>query len=400
MILEEPYRVFFPLGVLAGMWGVLMWPLFYGGHLLYYPGEPHARIMIGGFIGAFVAGFLGTAFPRLVGARRWMVGEFGGILLCWLLMVWFWSRGRVAAGDDAFVMMMVLLMGGLVTRWLLGRRDTPPPGFVLVIPGLAGAAISAWCLAHGAVESVEGWRLAKLWLYQGFLLLPLMGIGPYLLPRFFGMPSSHSFETSISPPSGWWKKAAASAFAGLCVIASFVLEAWDHALAGQMLRALVIVIWFACETPVLRRASQPNTPGTAVRWALGLMAVGLACAAWWPYARIGSLHLFFVSGLGLITMAVGARVILGHAGRHDLLEGKIVWLRWVIGLLVLAAATRMTSDFLPTVRISHHIYAAWSWVAAALLWLVFLFRHLYRDDSKPVRRGPCSRKKKRLANPQ
>jgi uncharacterized protein involved in response to NO len=393
MILQEPYRVFFPLGVLAGIWGVLMWPLFYGGHLLYYPGEAHARIMTCAFIGAFIVGFLGTAFPRLAGARRWMAGEFGVILMCWLFMVWAWSCARVAAGDDAFVLMMALLLGGMAIRWMRGRLDTPPPGFVLVAPGLAGAAISAWCLAHGTVGSVEEWRLAKLWLYQGFLLLPLMGIGPYVLPRFFGMPSSHAFETSISPPSGWWEKAVASSIAGLCVIATFALEAWEHALVAQIARALIIMVWFARETPVFRRTAQRNSPGTAVRWSVGLMTVGLVCAALWPYARIGSMHLFFVSGLGLITMAVGTRVILGHAGRHDLLEGKIVWLRWVIGLVALAAATRMTSDFLPAVRISHHIYAAWTWVAAALLWLAFVGRFLLRDESGTVPIRRCSRQK-------
>lgn len=129
------------------------------------------------------------------------------------------------------------------------------------------------------------------------------------------------------------------------------------------------------------------------------MTAGLACAALWPHARVGSLHLFFVSGLGLITMAVGTRVILGHAGRHDLLGEKIIWLRWVTGLLVLAAATRMTSDFIPAVRISHHIYAAWSWVAAALLWLVFVGPLLLQEESATVRVRRCTRKKEKQGRP-
>lgn len=399
LILGEPYRLFFPLGVLAGMWGVMMWPLFHGGHLLYYPAEAHARIMIGGFMGACVAGFLGTAFPRLSGTRHWSAGEFAAILLCWSLMVWAWSRGRIAAGDDAFAMMLVLLIGGLAIRWLRGRRDTPPPGFVLVIPGLAGAAIAAWCLAHGAVGSAEGWHLARLWLYQGFLLLPLMGIGPYLLPRFFGMPSGHAFDTSISVPSGWKWKAAASMVAGLCLFASFALEAWGHAKAGQILRASVVVIWFALETPAFRRVKQRNTPGTATRFSVVLMALGLICAAGWPHARVGSLHLFFVSGLGLVTMAVATRVILGHAGRHDLLSGKIVWLRWVVGLVILAAATRMTSDYIPAVRTSHINYAAWCWAAAALIWLGYVGRFLLQDEASAVQARRCSRRKRLLDMP-
>jgi uncharacterized protein involved in response to NO len=383
MVLEEPYRLFFPLGMLAGIWGVLLWPLFYGGHLGFYPNEAHARIMIGGFIGAFAVGFLGTAFPRLAGVRGWAAGEIAVLLVCWLLAVISWSRSMVGAGDEAFAACLVVMLAGMAVRLLRGRRDIPPPGFVLVLLGLAGTAVSALWLARGPLISLELWRFARLWYFQGFLLLPVMGIGPYLLPRFFGEPSGHSFDTSLKPPAGWWARALAAMVAGLCVMATLAVEAWGWPLAGQLARAFVVLAWFACETPVFRRPSQRNTPGTTVRWSIVSLAAGLACAAFWPHARIGSLHLFFVSGLGLVTMAVGARVILGHAGRHDLLGGKLVWLRWVFGLLVLAAATRMTSDFIPTVRVSHHIYAAWTWAAAALVWLLALGKYLWRDESAP-----------------
>ena len=391
MLLEEPYRLFFPLGMLAGVWGVLMWPLFYGGHLMLYPGEAHARIMAGGFMGAFMVGFLGTAFPRLAGARKWLAMEFVVILMLWALMIFFWSRGRVPTGDKLFCGMIILLLGGILIRLLRSRADTPPPGFILVFTGLAGAAIASWYLSRGAFGSVENWRLARLFLFQGFLLLPAMGIGPYLLPRFFGMPSKHAFETSLGIPQGWWKRLALSLSAGLLIMASFFIEAHGAGLPGQIMRGLALAFWFAWETPAFRRAAQRSTPGTAVRWALPSMAAGLICAALWPQARVGSLHLFFVSGLGLLTMTVGTRVILGHAGRHDLLAGKIIWLRWVIGLTLLAAATRMTSDFIPAVRVSHHIYAAWTWAAACTLWLVALCPYFLRNEEKPARVKQCSR---------
>ena len=59
----EPYRLFFLSGILFSIAGVLLWPLFYQGKLAFYPGVSHARVMIAGFGGAFVVGFLGTAGP-------------------------------------------------------------------------------------------------------------------------------------------------------------------------------------------------------------------------------------------------------------------------------------------------------------------------------------------------
>ena len=391
MVLEEPYRIFFPLGMVAGIWGVMMWPMLYAGWLHFYPGEAHTRMMIEGFMGAFVLGFIGTAYPRLTGNHPWFGGEFVALLVLWFLTVASHASGNVPAGDAAFCGMLAVLFLGMAGRWISGNKDTPPPGFVLGFAGILGAAVSAFLLSRGGLSLMQT-QWAKLWLHQGFLLLPLMGVGPYLLPRFFGMSSTHSFDDSPTPPTGWWRKAAMAAIAGLLVIASFALEVSGMALAGHLLRAGVILVWFALETPLLHRAKTSTTPGTAARWALGGLIAGCVVAAFWPLARVGGLHLFFASGLSLITLAVGTRVILGHAGRHDLLSGKIVWLRWVIGLLVLAAATRLTSDFLPAVRVSHYIYAAWSWALGGVIWLAMLVRFLLRSEDSPKPVSKCPRR--------
>ena len=392
MILDEPYRMFFPLGMLAAIWGVMLWPLWYAGRLHFYPGEAHTRLMIEGFMGAFVLGFSGTAFPRLTGNRPWFGGEFCVLVLLWALTVASHVTGRVAAGDWVFSGLLFVLFIGMAGRWMFGNRNTPPPGFVLAIAGILGAAVAAGWLAcaNNPTPGLHPW--ARLWLFQGFPLLPLMGIGPYLLPRFFGMSSTHSLDDSPRPPAGWWPRAFAATAAGLMVAGSFALEVSGMAMAGQLLRAGVILAWFALESPVLHHVKLSTTAGNAVRWALHCLAAGCACAAFWPLARVGSLHLFFAAGLGLITMSVGARVILGHAGRHDLLGGKILWLRWVSALLVLAAGTRMSADFLPDIRSSHLIYAAWTWAIGGCIWLAALAKYWFSDAEPVKRKGACPRR--------
>lgn len=343
-------------------------------------------------MGAFVAGFLGTAFPRLTGNRSWSAGEFLVLLALWSMAVASHALNQVKAGDSAFAAMLVVLLAGMAGRVIFGRRDVPPPGFILVMVGLAGAAFAAGFLGFGSGASLVQWRWARLWLFQGFLLLPLMGVGPYLLPRFFGMPSSHSFDDSATLPKGWLRRMIASIIAGFLVIAGFALEVSGKALAGQLLRGGVVVFWFWLESPVFRRGKISSTAANSVRWALGGIAVGLLCAALWPMQRVGSLHLFFTSGIGLITLTVGTRVILGHAGRHDLLGGKMLWLRWVTGLAILAATTRMSADFLPHIRVSHHIYAAWTWAVVVAVWFAALGRFLLRNEDSVKPPSRCPRK--------
>ena len=67
-LLAEPFRLFFPIGILASVLGVSLWPLLYAGGLGFNPAQAHARLMIEGFVGAFALGFIGTAFPKMIGS--------------------------------------------------------------------------------------------------------------------------------------------------------------------------------------------------------------------------------------------------------------------------------------------------------------------------------------------
>src|ERR1700761_308336 len=80
MCCEEPFRIFFPLGVLFGISGVSLWPLFFSGLHKFYPGIMHARMMIEGFLGCFVIGFLATAAPRLTGTPHCSRAEMRTLL--------------------------------------------------------------------------------------------------------------------------------------------------------------------------------------------------------------------------------------------------------------------------------------------------------------------------------
>ena len=62
----EPFRVLFPLGLVLGIVGVALWPLYALGWIAIYPAIAHQRIMIEGFVTSFVIGFLGTAMSRLL----------------------------------------------------------------------------------------------------------------------------------------------------------------------------------------------------------------------------------------------------------------------------------------------------------------------------------------------
>lgn len=383
--LGEPYRLMFAAGTILGVLAVGLWPAYVWGLIDFYPGQIHARMMIEGFLSCFVVGFLGTAFPRLLDVRRFSLEEtlswtaaLAGSSICHLLDNSLW-------GDYLFTLSTALLLGSLLARFPR-RQDTPPPGFVLVLGGLlcaffGGAALVIDQLAPGRV-SPELASFAKLALYQGYLLLPVMGIGAFLIPRFFGLPSRQSFPESRSLPTGWLPRAAFAASCGALVLGSFALEALGHLSAGYALRALGVLLYFWRELPLHQAKFNQGALALALRISLFSIPLGYILMAIWPSWRGAFIHVVFISGFSLLTFTVASRVILGHSGHSRLFHAKLPTVYVLLGLLLLAMLTRVSADWMPDIRQSHLAYAATVWMIGVTVWGARFFRLLATEDSE------------------
>jgi len=366
---SEPFRIFFVIGTLAGIAGVTLWPLLYAGKLGFHPGIIHARVMIEGFGGAFAVGFLGTAMPRLLGAPRLRSVELalllllhGGVLLAHL-------SNHVVAGDFLFLAELLALITMMGARALLFSEDRPPASFALVGLGLLSALAGlVLLLAEPHLEtSPFRYRLARLLLHEAFLLLPVLGIGAFLFPRFFiALPSADAPERAGAP-------GLEALACGFLLLASFVLEAADWNRAGGILRLLAGGAYLVRNVPFLRRQPGGGTLATCLRLAFLSVLLGLVAGGFLPTRRIALEHFLFIGGFGLLILSVATRVLLGHGGSLPRAMGKLVTMRWVAGLVLAALLTRVVADFVPKIMVSHHNYAALCWVAASIFWgLVFL----------------------------
>lgn len=378
----DPYRLLFPLGALLGVAGVAAWPLHVAGIVPLYPNLLHARIMVEGFLASFVVGFVGTALPRLLGAPKMTATETiafaSGLFAATLLQF----AGQAVWGDATFVVTLAGFAAWLLSR-AARRADLPPPGFVLVgfgvLSGLAGALLQiADATCRPGLVPVWLWATGRLLLTQGFMLLPVMGVGPFLLPRFFGLPSRHDLPESPTPSPEWRSKARGALAAGLAILASFAISGLGCERSGSALRATVVLAYFVFEMPFNFSAKGSLVWG--VRIALASVPLGFACAALYPVFGIASLHIVFITGFGLLAFVVSCRVVFGHGGQSDKF-GKRLWsVRALIGFLVLAMLTRVSADFMPATKLHHYAYAAVSWITAAFIWCLIVRRGLCRGD--------------------
>ena len=178
---QEPFRVFFPLGLLLGTIGVSLWPLFYWHLIIYYPATPHMRLMIEGLMGSFVVGFLGTAGPRLLGSKPLNAGEVLALLVLQLSSACC-HLTRLQVLGDALFLGLLLFFVFTVLRRRSAQSNQPPPSFVLVVAGLLNA-VAGMLLILFAGRSLFADQLGRLLLNEGFILFPLLGVGTFFFCR-------------------------------------------------------------------------------------------------------------------------------------------------------------------------------------------------------------------------
>ncbi|CAB4243221.1 membrane protein of unknown function [Methylacidimicrobium sp. AP8] len=229
---REPYRLLFPLGTVFGFLGVAVWPLAALGWAPCPPAQSHPRLMIEGFVGSFLIGFLGTSVPRLL-----EIQPLSGNLLLLLSVTLFTGSifqllGGQWAGDLLFCFALLLPMTFFALRFR-ERKGSAPPSLLLVLLGAAGGVAGAFLQA----EKAAGTRMSPLLqqfsallLFQGLPLFSLLGLSAFFLPRLYGGEGENIDPAACRRSGRGLGPALLAAGAGLLILASFFLEA-----AGQRL---------------------------------------------------------------------------------------------------------------------------------------------------------------------
>jgi hypothetical protein len=249
---------------------------------------------------------------------------------------------------------------------------------LLAVTGLlCGIAGTLMWLDPDLILQPERYRLAGLLLYQGMLLPPVLGIGSFIFPRMLG----GDFGTPDNPAE---TRAALlrSLAAALLIVGSFFLEAYGAKVSVYLLRAGTAAVYLLIGVRWRRRAGD-EPRGTLARglfWALGTGLAGLAAAGIAYERHVALEHLLYIGGFGLLILLVASRVLFGHSGELAGFARKSWTARLIIGCAFIAATTRASAEFWPTITISHHKYAAWTWAIAAAVWLGWHGRRFAKRD--------------------
>jgi len=362
-ICEEPFRIFFPAGIALGILGVSLWLLYFAGAAIAYPNLSHARLMIEGFMGSFIFGFLGTAGPRITSTPPFSLGEVAVIFGLDLIAAGAHFSNAHRVGDFFFLICLLVFALALVRRFAQ-RKDSPPPNFALIALGLLSGIVGTTMIAVAEPNLFSPtYRFGNALLSECFVLLPVLGVAPFFIQRLLDLPTPDLPESRALPPA-WKRRAGFGTVLGLAVVVSFLIDAVKPSPIVSGLRAIVVAIYIFTAIPFTGHSGMAN----GLRAGLLMIVAALTGLIFWPIWRVGWFHLLFIAGFNLIAMSVATRVVFGHSGQLARLQKR----RWFFAvsaiLIVLAALSRLAAEISPSSRTLHLVGAAICWLVAVAIW--------------------------------
>ena len=402
---QEPYRVFFPLGILAGAIGASHWLFYALGWISHYSGLFHSSVQTKSYMFCFVIGFLLTAMPRFSGTQHATALELSSFLFVVLANIFLLLIGKWIGSELCFSILLILLARFAFVRFVKKEGNVKPPTEfawipVAVLHGLIGSALIL--LSHFQVGPIWLGKAGKAMSEQGFLLSIVVGVGGFLTPRLTGLftlikPSE--IRTMSSEQTYRKERIQFHFLMGFILFVSFWLEGLSQMRAAYAIRAIVVTV----ELFLSKSLPRPPLVSTFFAWLLWI-SMWMVFAGSWAVVflmnqRVALLHIVFIGGYALMTFAVGTMVTLSHGGEAARLQ-KPLWILWVVAIGIFFALTfRIASSF----SAPHHFQllgvAASCWLVVGFSWLCFVAPRIGRIPHEGEFERQHEEMKQRLQHP-
>ena len=355
------FRPFFLGGTAFAVVSIMWWLL----TLLQYIPAPlsdisasqwHAHEMLYGYGMAVIAGFLLTA------VRNWTNQPTPTKLpLALLFASWLFARLlNLLPGHGFTTLAMCLDIGfGL---WLIAAVATPiikakQWAQLAVVVKLSLLLTGNLLFYSGALEVLASGVILSQWIAIVLMLSLILMIGRRVIPFFIERGVGYPVKLKQSK---WTDISIMLAFVGWLVSLLATLPMLGIVSCGLIftLNSYRLAYW---HTSGIWKAPLLWSLYSAM-WLINIGFLFMTLQTMLPYPYTWALHIFTIGGIGLMTLAMMARVSLGHTGRDTRNPPKVV--SWIFSLMVAAAIFRV---FLPMWM--PDFYQSWL-VLSGIIWCV------------------------------
>ena len=367
-VLSYGFRPFF---FLAALWAIIamgIWIALIFGYAsfstLIDPASWHAHEFIFGYATAVIAGFLLTAVPNWTGRLPIVGRPLLGLVLVWVMgRVVFLIPSKFPYVLAAFLdaSFGCLLIFYLAREIVVGRNWRNLPVLALLLLITLANSLFHWQVAL-QVSSSENMGL-RLAIAAEVMLISLIGgrIVPSFTRNWLVQQGIKTLPASMGRLDFISLLLSAAALILFVCVPSHGATGFFSILAG-FYHFVRLSRWQSLST-----LSEPLLWVLHLGYfaiALGFIAVGVSAFGVLPLA--GSLHVWLVGGVGLMSLAVMTRAIRGHTNR-PLSASRLTTTLYV--LVVVSFATRYGAVLFPSYSVFGWMSAGGAWIAAFILFL-------------------------------
>lgn len=337
--------------------GTIVWlPLMWGAEI--YPVLNHRTLMMNGFSALFIAGFLMTAVPRFSEtdyAKGFEISAY--VLATFLVFAGLYLENPALIYTSALFQPLVILFF-IVSRFSK-RKSNPPYSFIFLFLGVlfwSAPYILSWKFSFDDFKYLHD---------EGAIAAFILGVGSRLIPGILGHTEIVQLQRKQYERPGPIFKTVPAFF--WILFGGFALSFGGQTTPFLTLRFFVVT-FIAFYFWKLHHFPAERTALTWSIWAAGWsIVISYLLRIIWPTGDIHAMHIFFFSGTLLLTLLISIRVLQSHGPNDKTIENRKS-IYWITGLILFAAATRVSAILMPKQYLSHLGYSALVLIVVIAIW--------------------------------
>lgn len=310
----------------------------------------HAHEMIYGYAMAVIAGFLLTAVSNWTGHTTIAGAPLAGLVSLWLIARLFFTFGSsyytaAAIADLLFMAALTIAVARPIIKVRQWRQIGILSKVILLLVGNTFFYLGALGYTSNFVyQALHG----GLYLVIGLILTIAGRVFPGFIENLI------SETTPIKNPR-WLSPATLVLFLIFSINQLFFLHPTVLLLTSLLLACVTtirLIFWHRKE--IWRKS---------ILWSLYFSVISInigfiifACNPIWGTSTLLAIHALAAGGIGLVTMGMMTRVILGHTGRN--IREKVKGMPLALSLLVIGACFRV---MVPLIDMTH--YSTWIFIS-------------------------------------
>ncbi|PNP98280.1 NnrS family protein [Moraxella sp. RCAD0137] len=387
-VLNLGFRLFFLGAALFAVITMGVWHLLLTGRVQFLaalnPIFWHGHEMLFGYGCAVIAGFLLTAVKAWTGVPMPVGWRLLGIFMPWLIARVLWFGAGVMGADTGLVaawlfdVLFWAVTTFVVTRAVWLARQKRQAGIIAKLMLLLVCQLG---FGVGMISHYQAWMSMSLYIALFVIVGVVLTIGRRVLPFFIekgvmvdrdGKPTGEQ----LSLPNAVWRDRLS--------LISFVGVAIGVMLSQPLLLAVSALVCAGVNAWRLIGWHHRGIWQKPLLWSLYLsfwgLVVSLLLLAWLPWTTYSlslGVHALALTAIGMTTVAMMARVSLGHTGRNIHAPPRLTTL--MFGLMILCVLTRVCLPMLMDDYLQALGYSQLLWMMSFVLFVMGFGRMLMQS---------------------